>query len=160
MHKLTNVHSINSYNWNAYSIDFQKFIKINQTLSKMDALISGCDSPLHLWNYFFKFLFILSLLHQVFIAAHRLPLVAVSSGFSCCPAPPLEHSGFSSCSRRAQQMLNSDSRTPQASIVVAPGLAALGRWALPRPGIQLMSSALACVFLTSGPQGKSWKWIS
>ena len=27
------------------SMDFQKFIKTNKTLSKMDALISGCDSP-------------------------------------------------------------------------------------------------------------------
>ena len=70
------------------------------------------------------YVFIYCWLSWVFAAAHRLPLVAVSSGFSCCPAPPLEHSGFSSCSRRAQQMLNSDSRTPQASIVVAPGLAA------------------------------------
>ena len=100
-------------------------------------------------------LFIYFWLSWLFLAAHRLALVAGSSGFFSCRAPPFEHSGFSSCSRRAQQLLNSDTQTPRLQQLWPWALLLLGRWDLPRPGIQLMSSALAYVFLTSGPQGKS-----
>ena len=84
--------------------------------------------------------FIYSLLCWVFVAPHRLSLVALSGGFSCCRAQALGHTGwevaayrFSSCGSRAQ--LTQDT------------------WNLPRPWIKPVSPALAGGFLTPGPQG-------
>ena len=59
-------------------------------------------------NFFLLIYFIYSLLCWVFIALHRLSLVALSGGFSCCRAQALGHTGwevaacrFSSCGSRA-----------------------------------------------------------
>ena len=57
------------------------------------------------------------------------------SGFSCCRARALRHTGVSSCGTQAW--------LPR------------GMWNLPRPGVKPVSSALAGRLLTTGPPGKS-----
>ena len=88
-------------------------------------------------------------LHWVFVALHRLSLVAVSgsysslmgashcSGFSCCRALPLEPTGFSSCGIGAQLLCR--------------------MWALPGPRMGLLFRVLAGGILTTEPPDKSLK---
>ena len=131
-----------------------------------------------LFIYLFIYLFIHSFiiwLRWVFVAAHRLSLVAASGSYSWlwCVGFSLRwllllwstgsrHVGFSSCGTRA-------------SVVVAHRLSSCGSWALerrlrscgvwtyllngmwdlPRPGLEPVSPALAGGFLTTAPPGKS-----
>ena len=68
------------------------------------------------------------------LASRRAP-ASHCSGFSCCRARALRHTGISSCGTRAW--------LPR------------GMWDVPRPGIKPVSSALAGRLLTTGPPGKS-----
>ena len=118
--------------------------------------------------YLFIYLLTYFWLRWVFVAAHRLSLVAVSGGYSSlqCAGFSLRwllllwsmgsrHAGFSSCGTWAQQLWLASSRV-QAQQLWHMGLVALrGMWELPGPGIEPMCPALAGGFLTTAPPGKS-----
>ena len=109
--------------------------------------------------FFFNFFYFIFWLRWVFVAAHRLSLVAVSGGYSSlrCVGFSLRwllllrstgsrHAGFSRCGSRAlEHRLSSYWRT---------GLAAPRMWDLPGPGLEPVSPALAGGFLTTAPPGK------
>ena len=119
---------------------------------------------------FFKFIylsFIYFWLRWVFVAARRLSLVAVSGGYSLlqCACFSLQwllllrstgsrHAGFSSRGMWAQQLC-SQALEHRLSSCGAQAQLLRGMWDLPRPGIELVSPALAGGFLTTVPQGKS-----
>ena len=113
--------------------------------------MSGSDPNIFISNVILslllkKHIYFISLwLHWVFVAAHRLSLVAACRGcsllcagllqsdLSCCRAGALEHR-ISSCGTQAPLLH--------------------GTWDLPRPGVEPVSPAVAGEFLTSGPPGK------
>ena len=109
--------------------------------------------------FFFNFFYFIFWLRWVFVAVHRLSLVAVSGGYSSlrCVGFSLRwllllrstgsrHAGFSRCGSRAlEHRLSSYWRT---------GLAAPRMWDLPGPGLEPVSPALAGGFLTTAPPGK------
>ena len=108
------------------------------------------------WGFFCLFFWLL----WVFVAACRLSPVAASRGYSSlqCAGFSLQwllllqstgsrHMGFSSCGSRALEHRLS-SCGARASLLH-------GMWALPRPGLEPVSPALAGGFLTTAPSGKS-----
>ena len=120
-------------------------------------------SKFYLFFNFEKFLinlFIYFRLSWVFVAAHRLPLVAASGGYSSlrCVRFSLRWLlllcstdskcvAFSSCGLRA----------PECRLSSCGAWAQLlhGMWDLPGPGLEPMSPALAGGFLTTAPPVKS-----
>ena len=108
---------------------------------------------------FLIFYFIYFIFGWVFIAACGLPLVAVSGGYSSfwCMGFSLQwllllwsmasrHMGFSSC--------GSQDLEHRLSSCGAWGYLLCGLWDLPRPGLELVSPALAGRFSTTAPPGK------
>ena len=110
-------------------------------------------------DFFFFFFF---WLHWVFAAARGVSLVAASGGYSSlrCAVFSLwwllllrnmgsRRAGFSSCgSHAAEHRLSSCGARAQLL---------RGMWALPGPGLEPVSPALAGGFLTTAPPGKSLK---
>ena len=84
-----------------------------------------------------------------FVAARGLSLVVASRGYSC--GVQASHCGGFS---RAWAL-----GCPGVSSRGAQAWLPQGMWNLPRPGIELMSPALASGFLTTGPSGKSSLWL-
>ena len=121
---------------------------------------------LFLFFIFKKNLFIYFWLRWVLVAVRGLSLVVVSRGYSL-----LRCTGFS---LRWLLLLQSMGSRCTGSVVVACGLSSCGSWALecrlsscgawalllrgmwdlPRPGLELVSPALAGRFLTTEPPGK------
>ena len=73
---------------------------------------------------------------------------ASGSGFSCCGARAVGHSGFKSC---GTWPLGSRA---QAQSLWLMGLVVCGTWDLPRSGIKPVSPAVAGRFFTTEPVGK------
>ena len=101
-------------------------------------------------------------LHWIFVAVHRLSLVAVSRGYSLLQyagfslwwllllwSTGSRHMGFSSCGSQVLERRLSSCGT-QAQLL-------RGMWDLPRSGIEPMSPALAGRFLTTEPPRKTQK---
>ena len=120
---------------------------------------------LFLW---IKLIYLFFWLCWIFVAGHRLPLVAASGRATLRHGARAPHcSGFSCCGARAPGAW--------ASAVVAHGLSSCGSWALehslsscgaraqllhgtwdpPGPGLEPVSPAFAGGFLTTAPPGKS-----
>ena len=110
--------------------------------------------------FFLKNKFIYLWLHQVFIAACGLSLVAASRGYSSlrCAGFSLRwllllrstgsrHAGLSSCDLQALER--------RLSSCGARAWLLHGMWDLPGPGLGPVSPALAGRFLTAVPPGKS-----
>ena len=136
------------------------------------------------FSLFLIYLFIYLWLHWVLVAVRRLSLVAVSRGYSslwCAGfslrwflllwSMGLRRAGFSSCSMAGSVVA---ACRPQSVGFSSCGSLALERrlsscgaqaqllrhmWDLPGPGIEPVSPALACGFLTTAPPGKSLNYF-
>ena len=120
-------------------------------------LLSYQGSP-HIYRYqlfiFFKLIYLVIFwLCWGFVATHRLSLVMVSRGSSlvavafCCGTHVLGRVGLRSCSLKALECRLSSCGTWPYLL--------LSTWNLPRPGIELMSPALAGRLLPTTLPGKS-----
>ena len=135
--------------------------QINMLKSCTSSILEcGCIWRQGLFKNFY--LFIYFWLCWVFIAAHRLSLVATSGcytslqcvGFSLWWLLLLQSTGsrcvgFSSCGLQALACRLSSCGT-RAQLL-------RGMWDLPGPGLQPVSPALAGGFLTTAPPGKPWR---
>ena len=129
--------------------------------------VALCTSRICAVLFFFLIYLFIFWLHWVFVATHRLSLVAASGGHSLLQCAWASHcSGFSCCGAWALRVW--------ASVVVACGLSSCGSqalecrlsscgtqaqllrgmWDLPRPGLEPVSPALAGGFSTTVPPGK------
>ena len=98
----------------------------------------------NLFKFFLFILFIYFWLCWVFVAACSLLIAVASLVVEHGP----RHTGFSSCGSQALEN--------RLSSCWARAWLVRSMWDLPKPGIELMSPALAGGFLTTEPPGKSW----
>ena len=99
-------------------------------------------------------------LHQVFIAAGRLSLVAASKGYSSSQCVSFSLRGlllFQGVGSRAsaQQLRVLDSKQHRLNSCGARAQSLCGMWNLPGPGVETTFPALAGRFLSTVPPGKS-----